>query len=160
MFDRTAQVNARFAGGASESAAVVAALHKLGLGAAQIRVVEHADPGTWHEPAPAQGWLTRLKGRFGSALPVNAASPPPDLLILVYLGQDDTLAEPVQAVFRRFDAAQIDYYPAGKVATSATQAVDPSADGDAALFRAAFPEQEGRHPRPAAATADDTGEPV
>lgn len=157
MFDRTAQVNARFAGGASQSAAVVAALHELGLGAEQIRVIERADPGDWHEPAPAPGLLGRLKALFGSAPPVSAAPPPPDQLILVYLSQDASLAEPVQAVFRRFAAAQIDYYPAGTVATSATQPADTPEGGDAAQFRAAFPEQE-RRPGPAAATPHDPGE--
>jgi hypothetical protein len=157
MFDRTAQVNARFAGGASQSAAVVAALHELGLGAEQIRVIERADPGDWHEPAPAPGLLARLKGLFGGAPPVSAAPPLSDLLILVYLGQDTSLAEPVQAVFRRFAATQIDYYPAGTVATSATQPADTPEGGDNARFRAAFPEHE-RRPRSAAATTHDPGE--
>src|SRR6266542_2037919 len=99
MFDRSAQVNARFAGGSPRLAEVVAALRALGLGEEQINVIERADPGEWQEPA-APGWVERLKGRLGYE-PAVVAALPPNLLILVHLGGDEALAGEVQDLFRR-----------------------------------------------------------
>ena len=117
MFDRAAQVNARFAGGSSRQTEIVAALHGLGLGEEQVTVIERVDPGNWQVPA-ASGLLARLWGRRGGQHGTGAAPPVPDMLILVHLGQNDALSESVQAVFRRFDAARIDHYPSGQLPKS------------------------------------------
>ncbi len=138
MFERSAQVNAKFTGGSTRHAELVAELRALGLREDQVSVIERADKGDWQQ-AVAPGLWARLRGRGGPA-----AVPPADLLVLVHLGQDDTLAAPVQDLFRRFGAAEVGYYPAGHIPTrtSAEGAVD---EGDAALFRAAFPEGERRN---------------
>ena len=117
MFERAAQVNARFEGGSSRQAEIVAALHELGLSDGQINVIERADPGEWREPAAAPGVLARLKGLFGGERDAGPPPAPPALLILVHLGQDDTLSGPVQDVFRRFGAARVDHYAPSRVAT-------------------------------------------
>ncbi len=138
MFERDAQVNARFTEGSAQQAEVVAALRALGLREDQVTVIAHADKGDWQQ-AVAPGLWARWRGRGDPA-----AAPPADLLILVHLGQDDTLAAPVQDLFRHFGAAAVEYYPAGHIPTRniAEGAVD---EGDAALFRAAFPEGERRN---------------
>ena len=130
MFDRAAQVNARFAGGSSRQAEVVDALHELGLGEGHITVIERADTGEWREPASAPGWFARLLGRRGGERDTVAA-PTPDLLILVHLGQDDTLSGPVQDVFRRFGATRVDHYPPSRVATRVFGAGGASQDAGA-----------------------------
>ena len=117
MFDRAAQVNARFAGGSSRQTEIVAALHGLGLREEQVTVIERVDPGNWQVPA-ATGLLARLWGRRGGQHQTATAPPVPDMLILVHLGQDDALSAPVQAVFQRFDAARIEHYPSGQLPTS------------------------------------------
>jgi len=129
MFDRAAQVNARFAGGSSRQAEVVDALHELGLGEGHITVIERADTGEWREPASAPGWFARLLGRRGAGVAPAAAAP--DLLILVHLGQDDTLSGPVQDVFRRFGATRVDHYPPSRVATRVFGAGGASQDAGA-----------------------------
>ena len=132
MFERAAQVNARFEGGSPRQAEVVAALRALGLGEEQINVIERADPGEWREPA-APGWVERLKGLLGREPEVVAALPP-NLLILVHLGGDEALAGEVQDLFRRFGATRGGYYPAGRIATHsladrACAITDNAADG-------------------------------
>jgi len=129
MFDRAAQVNARFAGGSSRQAEVVDALHELGLGEGHITVIERADTGEWREPASAPGWFARLLGRRAGGAAAAAAAP--DLLILVHLGQDDTLSGPVQDVFRRFGATRVDHYPPSRVATRVFGAGGASQDDGA-----------------------------
>src|SRR5207247_7962076 len=57
MFDRAAQVNARFAGGSSRQAEVVDALHELGLGEGQITVIERADTGEWRGAGRGPRWV-------------------------------------------------------------------------------------------------------
>src|SRR5215218_5687101 len=59
MFERAAQVNARFEGGSSRQAEIVAALHELGVPDERINVIARADPGDWQEPAAAPGLLAR-----------------------------------------------------------------------------------------------------
>ena len=146
MFDRAAQVNARFEGGSPRQAEVVAALRALGLGEEQINVIERADPGDWQEPA-APGWFERLQGRLGRKPDVVAALPP-NLLILVHLGRDEALAGQVQDLFRRFGATRVDHHPASKIATHSLEDRDAAPSGDAALFRAAFPEGERKRRGP------------
>ena len=116
MFERAAQVNARFEGGASRQAEIVAALHALGVPDEQITVIERADPGDWREPAAAPGVLARLVGRFGGGRDTGPAAPPA-LLILVHLGQDDTLSGPVEDVFRRFGATSVEHYAPSRIPT-------------------------------------------
>ena len=45
MFERAAQVNARFKGGSSRQAESVAALHEVGVPDERINVIKWADPG-------------------------------------------------------------------------------------------------------------------
>ena len=155
MFDRAAQVNARFEGGSPRQAEVVAALRALGLGEEQINVIERADPGDWQEPA-APGWFERLQGRLGRKPDVVAALPP-NLLILVHLGRDEALAGQVQDLFRRFGATRVDHHPASTIATHTLEDRDAAPSGDAALFRAAFPEAERKQHAPGGAAARDGG---
>jgi hypothetical protein len=117
MFERAAQVNARFEGGASRQAEIVAALHELGVPDERINVIERADPGDWREPAAKPGFLARLLGRFGGGRGPGPAAPTPALLILVHLGQDDTLSGPVQDVFRRFGATSVEHFAPSRVPT-------------------------------------------
>ena len=143
MFERAAQVNARFAEGAGPQAAIVAALRALGLGEEQINVIERADPGEWQERV-ARGRFARLRGLLGGAPHLVAAPPPPAMYILVHLGRDDALAGEVQAVFRRFGATQVEHYTPGPIATRAFGGRGASSAEDAAQFRAAFPAAEQR----------------
>ena len=144
MFERAGQVNASFAGGSSRPAEIVAALRQTGLTAEEIHVIDRVDAGHWQAPVARPGFLTRLRARFG-ATPAAAGTPPPsDLLILVHLRQSEALAEPVQEVFRRFQATRVNYYPPSRVPTRVFGADGAAQDGDAALFRTAFPDQERR----------------
>ncbi|HEX5503735.1 MAG TPA: hypothetical protein VFW96_14015 [Thermomicrobiales bacterium] len=145
MFDRTAQVNAHFAGGTGPPPGVVEELRALGLGAEQIKIIARADPGAWRAPEPTTGVLARLRGILGGAREAAAPPPTPDLLLLVYLGADAALAEPVQEVLRRGGATRVDYHPAGRMPTSALERSGAMSDADAVQFRAAFPDAEQRH---------------
>ena len=117
MFERAAQVNARFAANTCHPREVVAALEELGLTTDQITVLERPTPAA---PPAASGWGGRLRGVFGTrpaATPAPAAAP--DLQITVHLGQDDALSEAVRAVFRRFGAAGIEHFDASHSANRA-----------------------------------------
>ena len=157
MFERAAQVNARFEGGTPRQAEVVAALRALGLEEEQINVIERADPGDW-QVAAAPGWVERLKGRLGFE-PDVVAELPPNLLILVHLGGDEALAGAVQDLFRRFGATRVGHYPAGTIATHSLEDRDAAPSSDAALFRAAFPEGERKQRAPGGAASRDGGGP-
>ena len=141
MFERGAQVNAKFAGGSGQQAQIVAGLRALGLEDDQVTAIARADPGDWRPP-PTPGLFARLRGLLGPPQ-ATAALPPADMLIMVHLGQDDALARPAQELFRRFGATTVEYYPAGRIATHVIGegVVD---DREAAIFRAAFPEGERR----------------
>ena len=76
MFERAAQVNARFEGGSSRQAEIVAALHELGVPDERINVIERADAGDWQEPAAQPGVLARLVGRFGADAGLAHPGPP------------------------------------------------------------------------------------
>ena len=128
MFERAAQVNARFAGGSSRQAEIVEALHELGVPDERINVIERADPGDWQEAAAKPGVLARLLGRFGGERGPGPAAPTPALLILVHLGQDDTLSGPVQDVFRRFGATSVEHFAPSRVPTRVFGAPGTSPD--------------------------------
>lgn len=115
MFDRAAQVNAQFAGGSIRQEEVVAALHALGVPAGQVTVIARADAGDSHAPAAVPGWFTRLKGLFVAERETTALLP--DMLVLVHLGQDDTLAGPVEEVLHRFGATRVEHYAPSRVPT-------------------------------------------
>jgi hypothetical protein len=119
MFERAAQVNARFEGGSGRQAEIVEALHELGVPDERINVIERADPGDWREPAAKPGMLARLMGRFGGERGPAPAAPTPALLILVHLGQDDTLSGPVQDVFHRFGATSVEHFAPSRLPTRA-----------------------------------------
>ena len=128
MFERAAQVNARFAGGSSRQAEIVEALHELGVPDERINVIERADPGDWQEAAAKPGVLARLLGRFGGERGPGPAAPTPALLILVHLGQDDTLSGPVQDLFRRFGATSVEHFAPSRVPTRVFGAPGASPD--------------------------------
>ena len=117
MFERAAQVNARFEGGSSRQEEIVGALHELGVPDERINVIERADPGDWQEPAAKPGLLARLMGRFGGERSPGPAAATPALLILVHLGQDDSLSGPVQDVFRRLGATSVEHFAPSRVPT-------------------------------------------
>ena len=108
MFERAAQVNARFTAGSCQSQDVVAALEELGLARRQITVL--ARTAAPPPPAPT-GFAQRLLGRFKNEPPAPAA-PTPDWQIVVHMGQDAALSESVQDVFRRFGAASVENFAA------------------------------------------------
>jgi hypothetical protein len=155
MFDRAGQVNARFPGESFQGDAITQALLALGLQSRQITSVKRADPGDWRQPEEP-GLLLRLLRRFGGAREAVAA-PTPDALVMVHLTGDSDLAEPVQAVLRDFGATRVDYYPAGKIATSSLDTDGAGQGVDAAQFSAAFPDKEQRHRAPGAAAPTTPG---
>lgn len=119
MLDRTsarrpAQVNACFEGGSSRTAEIVAGLREAGLTDEQITVIDRPDPEDAHVPTEEMGFVERLKALFGGKDAGDTDEKRYDLLILVHLGEQERLAESVQEVFRRFDAARVNYYPSAE----------------------------------------------
>ncbi|HEY8600952.1 MAG TPA: hypothetical protein VIL85_21120 [Thermomicrobiales bacterium] len=124
MFERAAQVNARFTAGTCKPDDVVAALEGLGLKSNQITVLSRPAPVA--APASA-GWLGRVKGMFGGGQPAAAApAATPELQIIVHMGQDGTLSEPVRELFQRFGATGIEHFAA---AHSPNRAFGPAGAG-------------------------------
>lgn len=112
MFERAAQVNARFAAGTCKSDDVITALEGLGLKSSQITVLSRPAAAAAAAPAAA-GWLGRLKGMFGGGAAATVApTAAPDLQIIVHMGQDGTLIEPVREIFQRFGASGIEDFAA------------------------------------------------
>jgi hypothetical protein len=149
MFDRAGQVNARFAGESFQAEAITQALLAIGLQDRQITSVKRANPGDRQQPEEP-GFLLRLLRRFG-ATRETAAVPTPDALMMVYLTGESGVAERVQAVLRDLGATQVDYYPAGQIATSSLEKDGAGQGVDADQFSAAFPDREQRHRAPGAA---------
>jgi len=111
MFERAAQVNARFAAGTCKSDEVVTALEGIGLKRSQITVLSR--PATVATPAAASsGWLDKVKGMFGGQAAVVAPTMAPDLQIIVHMGQDGALSEPVRELFKKFGASGIEHFAA------------------------------------------------
>ena len=109
---RPAQVNACFEGGSSRTNEIVSALRGVGLRENQITVIDRPDPEDTKVATEEPSFLDRIKSLFGGGDKDNDAEHHNyDLLILAHLGQDEALAGPVQEVFRRFDAARVNYYP-------------------------------------------------
>jgi hypothetical protein len=106
MFERAAQVNARFTASSCRPEEIVAALETLGLARRQITVLT---PQAAPAPPPP-GWGARLRGAIGRP---DATPPPPaarEIQITVHLGQDAALSEAAQAVFRQFGATGIEQF--------------------------------------------------
>lgn len=121
MFERAAQVNARFTAGSCQPQDVVAALEEIGLARRQITVLSRsAAPPT----PPPSGFVQRLLGRFKNAPPAPV-TPTPDWQVVVHMGQDAALSESAQAVFRRFGAAAIENFAASH---SPNRAFGPGAE--------------------------------
>ena len=117
MFERAGQVNARFAGGSRRQAEIIAALRHPGLAEDEINVIDRVEPGHWEQPVVPPGIVARLRARLGGTPAAEVTPPPSDLLILVHLQRSEALAEPVQEVFRRFQATRVNYYPPSRVPT-------------------------------------------
>ena len=112
MFERAAQVNARFAAGCDKSNEIVTALEGLGLKSSQITVLSRSASAAVSAPA-ALGWLGRVKGMFGGGQAATVApTAAPDLQIIVHMGQDGALIEPVRKLFTRFGATGIEHLAA------------------------------------------------
>lgn len=116
MFDRSdarrpAQVNACFEGGASRRDEIVAALRQAGLNDSQITVIDRPDPDDTKVATSELGFFDRLKEMFSGDKDREQETHRYDLLILVHLGDEVALAGPVQEVFKRFDAARVNFYP-------------------------------------------------
>ena len=127
MFERAAQVNARFTASACQPREIVAALEALGLAQRQITVLMPPP-----EPAPpAPGWGARLRGAIGRP---DAPLPPPlarEIQITVHLGQDAALSDPVREVFRRFEATGIEHFGSTSTPNRAFGPGDQPPDGGA-----------------------------
>jgi hypothetical protein len=113
---RPAQVNACFEGGSSRMNEIVSALRGVGLRENQITVIDRPDPEDTKVATEEPSFLDRIKSLFGGDKDNDAEHHNYDLLILAHLGQDEALADPVQEVFRRFDAARVNYYPPAEAA--------------------------------------------
>lgn len=116
MFDRSdarrpAQVNACFEGGTSRRDEIVAALRQAGLNDTQITVIDRPDPDDTKIATSELGFFDRLKEMFSGDQDREQETHRYDLLILVHLGDKEALAGPVQEVFKRFDAARVNFYP-------------------------------------------------
>ena len=125
MFERAAQVNARFAANACRPQDVVEALEGVGITRSQINVLTRAAAPP--PPGPT-GMLERLLARFKTAAPASVA-PEPDWQVTVHLGQNPALSGPAQDVFRRFGAASIEDFAASQ---SANRAFGPGVGRDKA----------------------------
>ena len=113
---RPAQVNACFEGGTSQRDQIVAALKGVGLQDNQITVIDRPDPEDTDIALEEPGFLDRIKALFGKGdTSDDEEHKNYDLLILAHLGNDDELAGPVQDVFKRFNAARVNYYPVAEV---------------------------------------------
>ena len=121
MFERAAQVNARFTAGSCQPQEVVAALEEIGLARRQITVLSRSAAPP---PPPSSGFVQRLLGRIKNAPPAPAA-PTPDWQVVVHMGQDAALSESAQAVFRRFGAASVETFAASH---SPNRAFGPGSD--------------------------------
>lgn len=108
---RPAQVNACFEGGSSRTDEIVSALREVGLRDNQITVIDRPNPEDTKVATEEPSFLERIKSLFGGDKDDDAEHRNYDLLILAHLGQDEALAGPVQEIFRRFDAARVNYYP-------------------------------------------------
>jgi len=109
-FERAAQVNARFAATSFPRAAIVAALHELGLEDQQFTILDRPLVSMYQAPV-TPGLVTRLRGLFaGKSASVAAVAPAQDVQIMVHMGQDDRLAAQVQELFQRSGAASVEYF--------------------------------------------------
>lgn len=126
MFERAAQVNARFTADSCQPQDVVAALEELGLARRQITVLTRPVAAAPPSQSATAGIIQRLRGMFKKQQPV-AVAPAPDWQVVVHMGQDATLSEPVQEVFRRFGAAGIEHFGA---TSTPNRAFGPGTDTD------------------------------
>lgn len=144
MFDRMAQVNATFTVGTLQRDELVRALVEAGLSEQQITVIDKVDAGDWREKAAAPGFLARLFGRGAVATETEA---PATMVVMAHLGTDESHAEQVEEIFRRFGATKVDCYAAGRIQTHSQGQDVVSKDDESNLFSNAFPDQERRTPR-------------
>lgn len=109
-FERAAQVNARFAASSFPRAAIVAALHELGLADRQVTILDRPLVPVYKAPV-TPGVATRLRGLFGGKVAGSVVVvPAQDVQIMVHLGQDDRLAAQVQELFQRAGAASVEHF--------------------------------------------------
>jgi hypothetical protein len=107
---RPAQVNACFRNGLDREVDIVAALREVGLSDDRITLSEHPGP---EDESPrvddTGGFFAHLKELFGAER-TGEERHPYDLIVIAHLGDDEALAQPVEEVFKRFDAAEVSYY--------------------------------------------------
>lgn len=108
---RPAQVNACFRDGLSREVDIVTALREVGLTDDRITLSEHPGPEA-ESPRmddDSGGFFAHLKELFG-ADHTGEERHPYDLIVIAHLGDDEALAQPVEEIFKRFDAAEVSYY--------------------------------------------------
>jgi hypothetical protein len=137
---RPAQVNACFSGGSSQRDAIVAALREVGVPDEHITVIDRPEPEDTVIEAAEPGLLDHIKHLFGGDDEDQEARHY-DLYILAHLGQDEALAAPVQEVFKRFNAADIRYYPSARPNMDVLGGADPATGTTVGLPADTHPEQ-------------------
>jgi len=141
VFERAAQVNARFVAGASSQAEIVEALHGLGIEDRQISVLDRTLTPAVQAPVAAPGLVTQLRNLFGGKAARSAAVlPAQEMQVMVYMGQDDRLSASVQELFRHFGAAGVEYFAPTRTAQRVfTQPTDVSTEAAAPATEYAAP---------------------
>ncbi|HET8628575.1 MAG TPA: hypothetical protein VFL91_14230 [Thermomicrobiales bacterium] len=106
---RPAQVNGQFKMGAVSLDDIKAALREAGIRDDQVTVIDkpvaHRTTIATAEPS----MVAKLLGRFRKPAVTEEAHD--ELQVMVHLGLDDRLAQPVQDVFQRLGATRVKYYP-------------------------------------------------
>ena len=107
--NRPAQVNGQFRVGAVSLDDIKAALREVGIRDDQVTVIDKPVAHRTTVAASEPGAFAKLLGRFRKAAAVEESHD--EMLVLVHLGLDDRLAQPVQDVLQRLGATRVKYYP-------------------------------------------------
>lgn len=106
---RPAQVNGQFKAGAVSLDDIKGALREVGIRDDQVTTIDkpvaHRTTVATAEPS----MVSKLLGRFRKTAVAEEAHD--EMLVLVHLGLDDRLAQPVQDVLQRLGATRVKYYP-------------------------------------------------
>lgn len=106
---RPAQVNGQFRVGAVSLDDIKAALREVGIRDDQVTVIDKPVAHRTTVATAEPGMVSKLLGRFRKAAAVEESHD--EMLVMVHLGLDDRLAQPVQDVLQRLGAARVKYYP-------------------------------------------------